>query len=324
MTQTLDLTLVADIGGTNTRVALASGPTLQPGSIRRYRNAEAGSLSEVFQSYLAETGARPVAACVAGAGPVMDGVLRMTNLSWVIDEACVREASGVGRVAVLNDLQAQGHALSHLGGDDLRPLLNEDQGAGSTRLVIGLGTGMNIAMVFEHGGITLVPPSEAGHMSLALRRPDELGLAEFLRSEGEFASVEEALSGRGLQALYRWRRAEAGDPGAKPPAEIMAGVADGSDAQAVEAAEYYVRFTGRVAGDLALAQLPFGGIYFIGGGSRSLAPYFDKMGFGASFRDKGRFSEFMDQFPVWLIENDEAALLGCASHMAEIMALAPA
>ena len=54
------------------------------------------------------------------------------------------------------------------------------------------------------------------------------------------------------------------------------------------------------------------------------APYFDKMGFGASFRDKGRFSEFMDQFPVWLIENDEAALLGCASHMAEIMALAPA
>ncbi len=104
----------------------------------------------------------------------------------------------------------------------------------------------------------------------------------------------------------------------------MAGVADGSDAQAVEAAEYYVRFTGRVAGDLALAQLPFGGIYFIGGVSRSLAPYFDKMGFGASFRDKGRFSEFMDQFPVWLIENDEAALLGCASHMAEIMALAPA
>ena len=64
MTQTLDLTLVADIGGTNTRVALASGPTLQPGSIRRYRNAEAGSLSEVFQSYLVETGARPVAACV--------------------------------------------------------------------------------------------------------------------------------------------------------------------------------------------------------------------------------------------------------------------
>ena len=41
MTQTIDLTLVADIGGTNTRVALASGPTLQPGSIRRYRNAEA-------------------------------------------------------------------------------------------------------------------------------------------------------------------------------------------------------------------------------------------------------------------------------------------
>lgn len=324
MTQTDALTLVADIGGTNTRVALACGVELQPDSIRRYRNAEAGSLEEVLKAYVSETGASPVAACIAGAGPVMDGVLRMTNLSWVIDEACVREASGARRVAVLNDLQAQGHALSHLGPDDLRPLLEGSKGSGSTRLVVGLGTGMNIAMVFEHGGLTLVPPSEAGHMSLALRQADEVGLAEFLKSEGEFPSVEEALSGRGLQALYQWRRAEASNPGAKPPAEIMAGVADGSDPQAVEAAEYYVRFAGRVTGDLALAQLPFGGIYFIGGVSRSLAPYFDKMGFGASFRDKGRFSDFMDQFPVWLIENDEAALLGCASHMAEIMGQTPA
>ncbi len=320
MTQIKALTLVADIGGTNTRVALARGAALEAGSIRRYRNAEAGALSEVLQAYLSETGARPEAACVAGAGPVVDGVLKMTNLAWVIDAASVRAASEVRRVAVLNDLQAQGHALSHLGGDDLRPVLNEGAGTGSTRLVIGLGTGMNIAMVFEDRGMTLVPPSEAGHMSLPLRRADELGLAEFLTREGDFPSVEEALSGRGLQALYEWRRSAAGDPGSKSPADIMAAVAEGHDAQAIEAAEYYVRFTGRVAGDLALAQLPFAGIYFIGGVSRALAPYFERMGFGSSFRDKGRFSEFMAQFPVFLVENDEAALLGCASHMAELMA----
>ena len=321
MTQTDDLTLVADIGGTNTRVALARGVTLQDGSLRRYRNAERASLGEVLEAYLAETGAKPVAACVAGAGPVMDGVLRMTNLSWVIDAASVKAATGAAHVSVLNDLQAQGHALGHLTADDLRPLLHNDAAASNpTRLVIGLGTGVNIAMVFQSGALTVVPPSEAGHMSLPLRGEDELRLAAHLASEGEFPSVEEALSGRGLQALYRWRQFEAGGGQAKPPAEIMAGAADGSDPQAIETVEYYTRFVGRVAGDLALLQLPFGGIYFIGGVSRSLAPWFDRMGFGAAFCDKGRFSDFMTQFPAWLIENDEAALLGCASHMKEQLA----
>lgn len=321
MTKTQDLTLVADIGGTNTRVALARGITLQEGSLRRYRNAERGSLGEVLRAYLAETGAQPVAACVAGAGPVMDGVLRMTNLSWVIDAASVAEATGAAHVAVLNDLQAQGHALGHLTAADLRPLLHADAGAENpTRLVIGLGTGVNIAMVFHSGALTVVPPSEAGHISLPLRNAEEQRLADFLASEGEFPSVEEALSGRGLEALYRWRQHEAGGGPAKPPAEIMAGATDGSDPQALETVQYYVRFAGRVAGDIALIQLPFGGIYFIGGVSRSLAPWFDRMGFAEAFCDKGRFSEFMTQFPAWLIENDEAALVGCASHMREQLA----
>lgn len=321
MTKTEDLTLVADIGGTNTRVALARGITLQEGSLRRYRNAERGSLGEVLRAYLAETGAQPLAACVAGAGPVMDGVLRMTNLSWVIDAASVAEATGAAHVAVLNDLQAQGHALGHLTAADLRPLLHADAGAENpTRLVIGLGTGVNIAMVFQSGALTVVPPSEAGHISLPLRSAEEQRLADFLASEGEFPSVEEALSGRGLEALYRWRQHEAGGGPAKPPAEIMAGAADGSDPQALETVQYYVRFAGRVAGDIALMQLPFGGIYFIGGVSRSLAPWFDRMGFAEAFCDKGRFSDFMKQFPAWLIENDEAALVGCASHMREQLA----
>jgi glucokinase len=34
------LSLVADIGGTNTRVALARGPQVDASSVERYRNAE--------------------------------------------------------------------------------------------------------------------------------------------------------------------------------------------------------------------------------------------------------------------------------------------
>ena len=40
------------------------------------------------------------------------------------------------------------------------------------------------------------------------------------------------------------------------------------------------------------------------------------MGFAAAFRDKGRFAEFMESFQITLVEDDYAALTGCAAYLA--------
>ena len=57
--------LVADIGGTNTRVALARGAEVDPGSVARFRNADHSGLTEVLRHYLADRNARPAAASVS-------------------------------------------------------------------------------------------------------------------------------------------------------------------------------------------------------------------------------------------------------------------
>ena len=57
----------------------------------------------------------------------------------------------------------------------------------------------------------------------------------------------------------------------------------------------------------------------MGGVSRAFAPYLERFGFGAAFRDKGRFADFMDDFPVSVVTDDYAALTGCAAHMARII-----
>ena len=77
----------------------------------------------------------------------------------------------------------------------------------------------------------------------------------------------------------------------------------------------FIRIMGTFVGNQALIQLPFGGIYLIGGVARAMAPYLEDFGFEAAFRDKGRFSEFMKSFPVSVIEDDFAALIGCASYL---------
>lgn len=310
------LTLVADIGGTNTRVALAQGARLRTETIRRYANADHANLAEVLARFLAAEGDVDCAgACVAVAGPVTEGVGRLTNLDWQIDGPTLAAAARAERVAILNDLQAQGHGLGHLPPGSLRPVTGGAGKPGAAQLVIGVGTGFNAAPVHEAPGGRLVAASECGHASLPVRTEEDLRLARHVQRAHGFAGVEDVLSGRGLERVHAWLAEEAGRPDRLPAAEIMARIGAGGDDLADRTGQAFVRLLGTVAGDLALVHLPFGGLYLCGGVARAFAPHLGRFGFAEAFCDKGRFAPFMAAFPVQVIEDDFAALTGCAVYL---------
>ena len=317
---TQPLAILADIGGTNTRVALADGKVLRPQSIRRFANAGYPSLEPVLKHYLAETGAGAVdGVCVAAAGPVRDGVAVMTNLDWTIDADLLTRATGAQQTAILNDLQAQGHALGHIAPQFLRPLIAGPQQAGGAMLVVGVGTGMNAAPVHDTPWGRVVAASECGHISMPVRSDQDYRLARFVEGHGPhahgFAGVEDVLAGRGLERVHAFITAEAGSAQDIKAAEIMAALAAG-DPLARETARLYVHLLGAELGNLALIHLPFGGLYLIGGVARAMTPYMQEMGLAQSFRDKGRFGSFMESFSVQVVEDDFAALTGCAAYLA--------
>jgi glucokinase len=315
------LTIVADIGGTNTRVALAKGSEVLAGTIRRYANADHPGLEPVLRRYLAEEGdIDPIAACVAVAGPVREGRAELTNLDWSIDGETLARATRAEVTAILNDLQAQGHALGFIDPTLTRSVIPFPPASpDAAKLVVNVGTGFNIAAVFDGAGGRLVPPAEAGHVTLPVRDETDLRLARFVGAAHGFASVEEVLSGRGLVQVHDWLGQEEGDPSRATAAEIMAAVARGGETRATRAARVFVRMLGAVSGDLALTMLPFGGLWLVGGVARAFAPYLEEFGFVEAFRDKGRFSEFMEGFGVGVVEDDNAALTGCASHLAGLL-----
>ncbi|NBD31165.1 MAG: ROK family protein [Alphaproteobacteria bacterium] len=314
------LSLVADIGGTNTRVALADGRRVLPDTVRRYANADHPGLETVLRDFIAQEGGVDTrAACVAVAGPVHDGRASMTNLDWSIDTPTIARASRAETVSVLNDLQAQGHALGHIAEGTVRTVLARSaEGTPSpqaARLVVGVGTGFNAAPVYETATGRLVPPSECGHANLPIRNEQELRLCQYVSTAHGFPAVEDVLSGRGLERVYAFLGEEAGDPAEKQARDILAGCAAGSDPRATEAARVFARMLGTVCGNLSLIQLPFGGVYLIGGVARAFAPLLDRLGFDEAFRDKGRFAGFMGNFAVHVVEDDYAALTGCAAHL---------
>ena len=324
----MTLALVADIGGTNTRVALADGAVVRQGSVAKFRNADFTGIDAVLSMYMLQSGLEKIdGACVAGAGPVQDGAVTMTNLfdengqPWIIDALRVTRATGADHVAILNDLQAQGQALGYIPAQNLRRVIDGPAVPGGSMLVVGLGTGVNAAPVHNTPAGRIVPPSECGHVNMPVRSAEDLRLARFievlLAADGDVphAGVEEVLAGRGLANLHGFAASEAGRPASLTSAEVLSAL-DAGDAIAAHAARLYVRILAQMLGDLALIHLPYDGIYLIGGMSRAMTPHFATYGLEAAFRENRRVDLLVTDFSVTVVEDDFAALTGCAAYLA--------
>lgn len=312
------LSLVADIGGTNTRVALARGAAVDADSVRRYRNADHDGIASVIAAYLDESGVSDAdisGVCAAAAGPVHEGVAKLTNLDWQVDREVLAGALTAVTSAVLNDLQAQGHAIGHIAPENLIEVLPQPEHSPyAAKLVVGIGTGFNACPVFDTETGRFVPPSEAGHVSLPASVPGLVDVLPRIADSHGFPSVEEVLSGRGVCALH-----EALHGKRQSASDILAAM-ERREPEAVETGRLFVQVMGHVLGDLALGHLPFAGVYLIGGVARAFTPWLAEFGFAEAFRAKGRFSGFMEQFGVQVVTDDYAALTGCASHLAKLTA----
>lgn len=318
----MTLALLADIGGTNTRVALADGRLVRRASAVSFKNAEYPGLEPILTTYLAQQGLASVeGTCVAVAGPVQDGVAEMTNLSWVIDTAQLTRATGAQQTAILNDLQAQGQALGQIAPDHLRRVMEGPSRPGASMLVVGLGTGVNAAPVHNTPWGRVVPPSECGHVNMAVRSEEDLALLQFIeghlaaRGEPAHCGVEEVLAGRGLGNLYSFAASRAGVVAQQTSAQVFAALAAG-DPVAAHAARLYVRLLAQTLADLALIHLPYDGIYLIGGMARAMTPHFARFGLTETFREMRRVDLLTQAFSITVVEDDYAALTGCAAYLA--------
>lgn len=307
--------LLADLGGTNTRLGLAVDGRVDTASVQSFANADFSGLAPLVDQYLQGARCGRVSAFCAGvAGPVRAGAAQLTNYDWYIDRSTLSGVLGSAHVSLMNDLQAQGFALNDLTSDHVTPLfegaLSEPH---SVRMVMGLGTGSNIAVVHDTPTGLLVPPAEAGHTSLPFAEGRCAELIAHLGTHHTHRPIESAVSGPGLVNIYHWLTGKH-----ITPAEIMTAQKDGQP-DAVEALDLFCDILGQVAGDLCLTHLPMGGLFFIGGMARAVGPVLADSGFYSQFCAKGPYADIMRDIPIHLITDDNAALLGCARYLAQTL-----
>lgn len=298
--------LLADIGGTHTRVALAQDGAIVRDSARRYRNDAFDRFEAVLVHDLARRDQQVRRACVALAGPVEHRTGQLTNRDWRIDADGLRQRFGWPEVALINDLQAQALALSARPMPSHSPLVPGRAGAGP-KLVVGIGTGFNTALCVSTGQGVVALAAETGHATLPCYDTRDWTLVQGALSGDRRATIEDALSGAGLARLYQ---ACGGAPGLLPAQIIERETAKEGAAQAALA--LFVRTLGAVLRDLSLIHMPHGGIFLTGGVARAVARRAPDHGLTSHMRPKGRPGPALATCPVHVIDDDFAGLSGCA------------
>ena len=308
--------LLADVGGTHARLGLTNTQgRLCSDSARHYRNAGFSGLAAVLARYLDDLGHPAVDGLCAGvAGPVAADGAQLTNLDWFIAPDNLRQATGAAHVHLLNDLQAQAYALDDLEDAALALVLPGRAKPDGARLVLGLGTGCNVAVAHRIGDDLFVPPAESGHTRLPHGDAQTNALIDHLSQSHPHNPIEAALSGPGLLRVHHWLGGTAQDIG-----EIIARHSQGQDATATETVRLFARLLGTVAGDMCLHHMATGGLYLIGGVARAVAPHLAGSGLQASFVAKGPYRDIVQDIPIKLVTDDNAALKGCARYLRQIL-----
>jgi len=106
--------LVADIGGTNARFALADLETLELSEIRQFPCAEHASIEAAAEIYLAGLKERPCRGAVAVAAPLAGGKIKLINSAWSFTAESLASAAHLDGILLLNDFEALALSLPHL------------------------------------------------------------------------------------------------------------------------------------------------------------------------------------------------------------------
>ncbi len=319
--------LAGDIGGTKTVMALFEedgGIEFDHNPVREavYPSSSYNSLEEIIAAFLADGDVHLTGASFGVAGPVVNNQAQITNLPWKIDAGAIHAQFGV-QTRLLNDLESIANAVPHLDEEDLFVLHAGQPEPEGAKAVIAPGTGLGEAFLVWIGNRYESYPSEGGHAAFAPITPRQMELLAYWQKRLDHVSYERLCSGMGIPNIYQYLRdsAEFDEPKwlrkeltkAEDPTPIIVQTAVSENvAICAKTLDLFMEILGGESANLALKVLATGGVYLGGGIPPRIIPQLQASRFMALFQRKGRFSELMNQIPVYIIRNPKVALYGAA------------
>ncbi|MDA9951089.1 glucokinase [Oligoflexaceae bacterium] len=318
--------LAIDIGGTGTKLACAKmiGSHLELSDVQIFASDSYESLESIIEEYQHESQHKCASISIAVAGPVASDRCKLTNLPWTIEGRAIADRFKIKELKLLNDLEAQGHAVAHL--EDIESVnIHGKFNRQGNIAIVAPGTGLGEAFVCRtpQGGFLPVA-SEGGHCDFSPTNATEMALLEFVKRKHKRVSWERIISG-GMGFIniyeffidsqrYQWDRDldDAKRHSASAFARELFRLGKEDLLIAKEVLNLYCELLGAEAGNLILKVMATGGLVLSGGVTPHLLPFLDDTPFYHRFTHKGRFSDMLSEVPIVAITDKNVGIKGAA------------
>ncbi|BBL86595.1 Putative glucokinase (chromatophore) [Paulinella micropora] len=341
--------LAGDVGGTKSLLGLylVRKGRISQAAFKRYTSGSWHGLEPMLEDFLTNHCKQlemPQYGCIALAGPVNNGVVRITNLNWYVNTKDLNAIAKLKDLKLVNDfgilpkclplLNHHQQAVLHQGEVDRDPL--------GLMAVVGAGTGLGLARGIRTTSGMLLFPSEGGHSEFAPRTPLEWELGQWMKTECNVdrLSVERVASGTGLgyiaywllqqighslhplrEAGERWREQQRNPKDNTTYPDLPALVSQAAtigDPLAQQTIEIWLGIYGAAAGDIALEELPTGGLWVAGGTAAKHIAGLKSDIFVEAFLNKGRLRQALKKITVSALLEPEAGLMSAAFEAAKM------
>ncbi len=317
---TTECVLLADVGGTNARFAIAERLTASP-DIRpilkdfwKTPGDAYGSFTEAALAYLRKTDARPDRAVFAVAGPVIGNQVHFTNRDWSISAKAVSASLHIEHVELINDFVAMSRSVPLLNDMEQTPIRAGAAEPKSNYVVAGPGTGFGLAAVAPLGNDFLVMGGEGGHQAFSPQDAYEIELLKALQIKHGYVSIENVAAGMAFESVLEVTFEIFGKTAETlTPAEVL-DRANAGDEMCRTFCQMRANVAMSAIGDAVLATNARGGAWLAGGVSARIKDFLLTEEAEQRFSQRGPKTELMADIPVNLITSDEAALIGAAAY----------
>ena len=332
--------LACDLGGTKVLIGIFSQDCNwdSPNLIlkKKYISSEWNSFDLILENFLNNECKNidyPFSACFAVAGPVKNNLAKIINLSWNISVDELKNKFKFKNCELINDFASQIYGIPFLKKNQYSIIQNGEPNNGiNTNLhsIVGAGTGLGIARGIISGVDVQILSSEGGHIEFSPKSKLEWELKSWLKNSLNIdrVSCERIVSGTGLSWIAEWRLSK---PDAKNhplqkylkelkisnnlrkglPEQICK-LSNEGDIIMIEVERIWLDAYASLIGDVALHELPFGGLWISGGTAPKHFKNFKSNLFLKQFSDKGRLKDIVKSIPVKVILDEEFGLFSAA------------
>ncbi len=315
--------LAADIGGTNTRMALFN---IEKGILRllaerTFKTRSYANFQEILKIFHPESLKDIACMCLGVAGPVQKGRVKGTNFAWELDQLELSRLTGVEKIFIINDMEAHAYGL---GITTNYFEIKKGSNISGNAAIISPGTGLGEAGLFLDKNVYCPFSTEGGHCDFSPRDELDIELLRHLQETNFHVSWERIVSGPGIYNIYNFLREfrKVEDPEgfterikAQHPSVVISEYSkEGTSPLCIEVMDLFLKYLAIEAAQLSLKFKAMGGIFIGGGILPNIVQIVDRTKFTNHFINSGPMNSLLSHIPIRVILQQDTAIYGAVIY----------